>query len=131
MLRFDKKLLFYQLPPVVYASLIIYFSSIPLPPAPDLGISWSDKIYHFAEYVFLGLLVFRAFPKAYGSSRRKLYYCLFVVSAIVYSVLDETVQYFVPGRDASVSDTVADILGFTIGGLIYAYYQYRRSTTSG
>lgn len=64
-----------------------------------------DYVLHFTAYGILGALTYRAA----GGSRRA---CL-VASATgaVYGVSDELHQAFVPGRDPSVTDWIADLAG--------------------
>ena len=64
------------------------------------------KVAHFTEYAILGFLAARAFRP---STQR-----WFLVSAclvVVYALIDEYHQSFVPSRTASVFDSLIDIAG--------------------
>ena len=69
------------------------------------------KLAHFTEYAILGFLAARAFrtsPRP-GISRR-----WFVISAIlivIFALIDEYHQSFVPTRTASVFDSLIDMAG--------------------
>ncbi len=130
MFRFDKKLLFYKLPPVLYAGLIMSLSAISTPPTPDLGISWEDKIYHFIEYLVFGLLVVRAFPGVHLSPRCCLGITLLLVFGFAYAAFDEIVQYFVPTRDSSLGDWLADIIGYLAGAALFFWLRAGKATTT-
>ena len=71
------------------------------------------KLAHFTEYAILGFLAARAFrasPRP-AISRRWFWICLGLV--VVYALLDEYHQSFVPSRTASIVDSLID----TAGGL--------------
>ncbi len=80
------------------------------------------KVAHFTEYALLGMLAARAFR---GSPRPGLQGRWFVAAlglVVVYSLLDEYHQAFVPSRTASVYDSLID----TIGGLTALIVIWRR-----
>jgi len=63
------------------------------------------KIAHFTEYAILGFLAARAF---------RTYDRWFLISAalvVVYALIDEYHQSFVPSRTASIFDSLIDIAG--------------------
>ncbi|HUQ02825.1 MAG TPA: VanZ family protein [Kofleriaceae bacterium] len=85
------------------------------------GFDFGDKIVHAAVY---GLLAQFYALTAERSSRRVTLYA--ILGAVAYGVTDELHQSFVPGRDASVFDLVADAVGATLGALFIAWYSARR-----
>lgn len=126
MVRIDKKLLFYKLPPILFAGLIIFLSSLPNAHPPSFDIRNIDKFYHGLEYFLFGLLIFRAFPGVHGSPKRALCYALILAFGLAYAGLDETVQSFVPNRDSSIGDWIADAIGFSLAGLTVFLYRRRK-----
>jgi VanZ family protein len=69
------------------------------------------KIAHLAEYALLGILAARAFR---GSPREVLSKRWFVVSlalVVVYALVDEYHQSFVPSRTGTIYDSLIDIVG--------------------
>jgi VanZ family protein len=69
------------------------------------------KLAHFAEYALLGFLAARAFR---GSPRPGLQTRWFLASAVlvvVYALLDEYHQSFVPSRTGTVYDSLIDMAG--------------------
>jgi VanZ family protein len=131
MTRFTRDLLFYKLPPVLYALAIMSLSlwSQTRPPI-DLGVVWEDKIYHFVEYLIFGFLIFRAFPNLRRQPRRNHYLTGLIFFGLVYAALDEVVQYFVPGRDSSIGDWLADALGYLLAATIMICWYGHRQRTS-
>jgi len=100
----------------LYCILIFYLSSrskinIPIHKANI------DKILHFLEYAILGILSFRAFYNI----RKKL--DLPIIFIIFYSISDELHQSFIPGRDASFYDALADILGGIFGIIFFKLWK--------
>lgn len=99
-------------PAAIWAALLFILSSIPA-----TGASWlpvSDKVVHFALYAVLGALLARG---ARTSSGRPAH-ALLLALGVAYGLSDEWHQTFVPGRDASAGDLVADTLGVVAGYLI-------------
>lgn len=129
MTEFRRDLLIYKLPPVLYALAIMSLSlySKTSPPI-DFGVAWEDKIYHFLEYLFFGLLIFRAFPQVWLSEKKRFWLTLMTLFGLCYAAFDEVVQYFVPGRDSAVGDWAADALGYLIAALVMILWYGKRRT---
>jgi len=91
-----------------YCGLIFWLSAqekLPVPPVFD----FQDKLLHFAAYFVMGCLSWRAFHHLrLKNSRRVLLSMLF---CILYGLSDEWHQSFVPGRESSLLDWLADSLG--------------------
>jgi len=104
------------IPVIAYAALIFYISSRPWPSGPDLPPG-ADKAIHFAIYFFLGFGLVWAFR----ATRYRFSNHLMWVAAVVgftYGIFDEIHQSFVPGRDASAFDALADGFGSVAGAWI-------------
>lgn len=98
-----------------YAILIFFLSSQGPEsiPAPQL-FQGQDKVMHFAEYVPFGWLSLKAFMPATSMG--------FLASmgfSLAYAASDEVHQSFVPGREMSIMDWLADSLGIMISGYVY------------
>jgi len=102
----------YQLPVLLWAGAIFVASSIPSKDFPDVEIFRYDKLIHLAVYGVLGFLVHRAlsrqtrFPMLARSAGLWT-----VLLCVFYGMTDEFHQSFVPGRDMSVFDLMADSFG--------------------
>ena len=71
-------------------------------------LAQTDKIVHFGLFLLLGLLAARSWPHPHGCMLAWLGLCLL-------GGFTEWLQQFVPGRDASVFDLVADVVGASLG----------------
>ena len=104
------------LPVGLYLVLIFVVSSIPALSLPGMFI-FKDKLVHAVEYAGLGWLVHRAvqptWPAA-GAFRRLL---LGIVGVAMFGVADEVYQAGTPGRDSSIFDWGADVVGASLGQL--------------
>lgn len=101
-------------------ALIFFVSALPkLPTLPSLfGI---DKVQHAAAYLILGLLLNRGAALV----GMKPYVYSFTIGAM-YGAFDEIHQWFVPGRDMSGMDWLADVAGIVIAMLAVAMiHKYR------
>jgi len=103
-------------PAIVIAVLIFYFSSLPnpLPPGPPGSPSLIDIniILHMCEFAGLSFFV------AYGYFHK--FNMKFVISfTVIYAIVDEIHQYFVPNRYFDLFDVFIDIIGVVIGFLVF------------
>lgn len=117
--RGGKGILYLWAPVVFYAGLIFYLSSLtPAQPLP-FSFSGSDKVIHFFEYLGFAFLLTRALHPGEGISPWAWYLAAFLLAA-GYGVFDEFHQYFVPGRECSGFDLLADVAGAAAGILFFA-----------
>jgi VanZ family protein len=107
----------YWVPVALYAGVIFYLSaqSHPEEQLPSFLLQdVSDKVLHAVEYGILALLCYRAFRWAAGPAVARQAVVLAIVTASVYGVTDEVHQFFVPFRESSWLDWLADTVGATI-----------------
>lgn len=75
---------------------------------------------HFTEYAILGLLSARALSRSRHEFLRQHWLLLSAALIIVYSLIDEYHQSFVPSRTASIYDSFIDMAGgVTALGIVY------------
>jgi VanZ family protein len=106
-------------PVVGYAGLIFYLSAQPHPEEtlPSIIKHFSDKVLHVIEYSVLGALCYRAIYEGHGEAWRKRAILAAVMLTSLYGASDEVHQAFVPFRESSVYDWVADTVGATLGAI--------------
>lgn len=109
--------IYYWLPVIICGILIFSASSVPGSNIPSL-FRGQDIIFHGLEFAVFGFLLNRAIKKYYSNlnSNRRIVLALSLV--IVYGLLDEFHQGFVPNRCMSMCDVVIDGIGGLIGGLL-------------
>jgi VanZ family protein len=90
----------------VYAAIII----LSLIPGNIQGISNYDKIEHFTAYFILSFLC------SYSFRNRILF---FIILNIAMGLIIEYIQSFIPGRDMSAFDAIANSLGILSGYIIF------------
>ena len=73
------------------------------PKVPSSGIVGGDKIIHFLEFFILGIL---SINKAF----------------LVFPVIFELLQLFVPGRSFSFLDMGVNLIGFTTGYFVWRWW---------
>ena len=101
----------FQFPAIAWAIAIFVQSSLSNIPAPDLGFDMQDKVFHAAEYAILGFFLRRALVFQKNEPIQQYANQLTVALGSLYAVSDEIHQSFVPGRNADISDVIADIVG--------------------
>ena len=85
-----------------------------------------DKLYHFIEYLPLGWLAVRAFHGSWPKLSWPLVAFGAVMLAVCVATSDEYHQSFVPGKDSSAWDGLADTAGALTG---CAYFISKRART--
>lgn len=113
-----RMVLVYWAPIPFYLGLIFLASSISKMPF-RLPVTWLDKVIHFAEYALLSVLVARAirslaWPRTWWAT-----WLVTIAVVLICGSLDELYQGTVAGRDSSVFDLLADVLGGGLGSLSY------------
>ena len=73
--------------------------------------STTRKIAHFTEYAILGFLAARAFRTSPRPTINQRWLLICVSLIVVYALVDEYHQSFVPSRTASFSDSLIDMAG--------------------
>ncbi|MDP1853521.1 MAG: VanZ family protein [Candidatus Omnitrophota bacterium] len=113
-----KKIFFwYWLPFFIYAGFIFYLSSLPV--RANLDVPNLDKVFHIGEYIVFGLFFSRAMQKSFPQTSLAKYYFWVISIAFCYGFSDELHQLFVPNREFSLFDVLADIFGAVCGGRLY------------
>jgi VanZ family protein len=69
------------------------------------------KIAHFTEYAILGFLAARAFRTSSRPAIRTRWFLISATLVVVYALMDEYHQSFVPSRTASIFDSLIDMAG--------------------
>jgi VanZ family protein len=69
------------------------------------------KIAHFTEYAILGFLAARAFRPSPRPAISHRWFLICATLVVVYALMDEYHQSFVPSRTASIFDSFIDMAG--------------------
>jgi VanZ family protein len=94
---------------LLYMGIIFILSHQPDIESPFTAYT-PNVVEHLVEYFVLGILLLPAF---YGSGEKRI--VLAVSVGLVYGVIDEIHQFFIPGRVMSLLDIIADGVGSLIG----------------
>ena len=99
-----------------YAGLIYWLSDRPIQITMP-KITHLDKVLHFGAYGVFGFLMGRVAFRLTGS----IFWSIWLASVMgtLYGVSDEWHQSFVPGRDSSAGDLIADACGAFAGGMAW------------
>ena len=108
-----KKIFLNWVPVLLYVSLIFVLSSRPIHISEG-----TDKILHFLEYALMGFFTTRAAMLTWNLPRWAGWALGGAVAAVL-GVGDELHQAFVPGRDSSGLDALADALGSFAGAAFF------------
>lgn len=105
----------YWLPPLLWASFIIYLSSLPVKPSEggNFYLFMSvKKIIHLFEYGILWLLLYRAEVASFNVTKKRAS-ILATIAIVVWGTIDEYHQGLVPGSGGQphIHDVFIDLLG--------------------
>ena len=106
---------------------MFYLSSLSSAPKFIPSFYLSDKLIHGIEYAIFGALVFHAIkdsPRTADTTRKIVILSILIV--IFYGISDEFHQSYVPSRDASFFDFVADVVGGSIGIFLTLAWKTRK-----
>ena len=111
------------LPPLVYASVIFYLSSLSypeevIPEGTALFEAFGDRWMHFIEYAILAVFCYPALRYSSGPYSAQHTVVSAILVASFYGITDEVHQAFVPFREASWLDLAADMAGAMLGALL-------------
>lgn len=119
--RFFTLFMRFWLPPLLYVTAIFTASSQANLHAP-LGFQFGDKLIHMVEYLIYGLLVVRAW-RAHLRVARPLFAAMIAMGFVVLTgAADEYLQSFIPGRQCSAYDLLADAVGGAIAQVLYVTF---------
>jgi VanZ family protein len=110
---------------IVYATLVIAVSSIPLSRLPNLGGHGVDKLLHFLQYAILGYLVSRGWGPGRAACNQRLRNWLPALILVLFAAADEFHQHWIPGRYVEFWDWGADAAGVLVS-YVLAIWTNRR-----
>ncbi len=79
------------------------------------GTNLIAVLYHIFAYFFLAL--FLGFALIKGKENK--FFIIVILISVFYGITDEIHQYFVPGRNASLSDIGINFVGIILSSLFY------------
>lgn len=109
-----------RLPAIVFACVIFILSQIPGEMFPPNVFDLQDKLEHFVVYFIFGITLIVA--TATVNTKRKRYSIILIVG-MLYALLDEVHQLFVPGRFCDITDFLSDSLGIALSLLFVNFVQ--------
>lgn len=118
--------LVFHLPAIAYAGLIIGLSSLTNVRLPKTEFVALDKVIHFCEYAFFGILAFRSASRWHCAIKREDAAFLAIACITLYAFGDEFYQSFVPGRQADMADFYTDVAG-SVAGVVVMWVLAKRS----
>ena len=102
----------------LYLLAMFVATHLPLPSGiTNPGIPGADKLVHTAMYAGLAVLVLAAASIGRPVSPGMAVVLLFLIAT--YAAVDEWTQQFVPGRSSDPRDWVADVIGASLGALLF------------
>ncbi len=123
--------LWYHLPVILYAGVIIALSSIPNLKTPQIQIVALDKVAHFFEYAIFAFLTFRSVTHITDSITITKSLLISALFLSLFALLDEYYQHCIPGRHLDLWDYITDVGGALFVLAILGLRQHRSKTKQG
>ncbi|MFH0889142.1 MAG: VanZ family protein [Planctomycetota bacterium] len=120
------KIIYYQIRywlPVYLYAFAIFLSSHQARLEIPIKIIGIDKVLHFIAYGVLAGLIYRACRKSQKIFIVQKAYFISVTCSILYGFSDEFHQFYIPGRQTSEWDFIADALGAIAAIVIILRYR--------
>jgi len=108
------------LPAAAVYGVIFYLSSLETWPI-EVGWSFFDKLAHGLIFGLLGALLGFGFARGFSRRTSSLFRAVLGTGAVLAG-LDELHQLFVPGRDSSLWDALADVIGIALGAGLFLIF---------
>ena len=122
------KYIYYHFPWQLMMIFIFVLSSIPGDQCPEIQFKLEDKIAHFFVFGILALLLARSFRNTLNPLWKNRYILWSILIGMVYGLIDEWHQMYIPGRYTSLSDWIADLLGAVCFVSLYFWWISKRAT---
>jgi len=107
------------------SAFVLFIPGENIPTRSIFQIDHIDKVIHFAIFLFLQFLILFDFgyTKTFIPLKNQM---VIFFAVIVYAALSELIQvFYIPERNGSWFDFIADILGMTTGILLYTLFKKR------
>lgn len=102
---------------LIIAILIFYVSSLSFVTTPGPEFPIKSYLYHFTIFFTFSIFLFISMFKGKCNNNSIIFFVL--IFAILYAVLDEVHQLYVPYRTFSILDILTDSIGIILAGIIY------------
>lgn len=123
-----KNFLKYQFPAFAWMGIIFILSSIPGNYFPEQPFDLFDKLVHACLFGILTYLIYRGFQYQDKSAFFKNFsIAIAFLICVIYGIIDELHQEYVPGRSPDITDALADILGGGFVSLYLLLFNYRKT----
>jgi VanZ family protein len=115
--------------------VVSMFINIPSSTSEGLSIKFSDANYfvrknaHFFQYLILSILLCAAVRRFRLKRSSEILLLLFLI--LLFPVIDEFIQKFIPGRTSSTFDIIIDFMGGILGILISNVWYRRGNNRNG
>ena len=120
-----KRIIANWFPPAFCGVLIFYLSSRPVNTI--VAVKYFDKVAHILFYSFFAYLIARA-SRVKVRVHKFWFSMLLIILITSYGMIIEWYQMFIPTRDPSLADNIANFAGACLGLLIYAIlHNFRKS----
>ena len=107
---------------ILIALTIFITSSIPFKGSPGIFFNIKPFVYHLGIFFFLGIFLTLSMTNQKHSNNTLKLIILSIIIAIIYGILDEVHQIFVPGRYFDYLDILTDTIGIMIANVFYVFW---------
>ncbi len=118
----QKRFAWFYLAPFLFYCLLIFSLSAQSDLATVSPVAIPDKIAHLVEYAGFGFLLMRILRYLQPEAEYVKHLFWVLTAALIYGLSDEFHQYFVPNREFSWMDLLADGAGGYLGARLWIIF---------
>lgn len=107
----------------IWMGIIFYSSSLPASTIPNL-FPLQDIIFHILVYLMLAFFLSYALKNTYNLSLIVIT-IITIIFGVIYGIINEWYQGFIPGRQSSSFDVIIDGIGSFTGNIFYTFLKYK------
>ncbi len=121
----QKRFAWFYLAPFLFYCLLIFSLSAQSDLAAVCPVAIPDKIAHLVEYAGFGFLLMRILRYLQPETAYVKHLFWVLTAALIYGLSDEFHQYFVPNRQFSLMDLLADGAGGYLGARLWMIFSQK------
>ncbi len=111
---------YYTIAVILWISALFSATFLPGTDLPEISFKLNDKLIHVIMYLVLSILFLNAsWKEKFLKIPKKRIVMTVLMSVGFIAVITEIIQGFIPGRNTSLYDTIANLIGVVIGFLVF------------
>lgn len=110
-------------PAIIWGVILAFLMLLPQDAFPESKLLSYDKLAHIAVFALLSVLVATGFLlKSNNQEYKTIHRTKTLTICVVYGLVLEILQQFVPGRMSDIYDLLANLIGVLLGVIVFTFF---------